>query len=73
MPLRDFRSVEYYRIKKDGSWDTQFVLVPSDVSYEHCVDYIWGELSGLNLTDNLQSVAICNFPEVLVTVVTADS
>jgi hypothetical protein len=68
MPLRDFRSVEYYRIKKDNSWDTQFILVPFEVPYEQCVDYIWGELSGLNLTDNLQSIAIYNFPENFVTV-----
>lgn len=63
MPLRDFRNVEYYRIKKDDSWDTAFILIPYETPYEHCVDYIWGELSGMNLIDDLQSVVVCNFPD----------
>jgi hypothetical protein len=64
MPFRDFRSVEYYRIKKDNSWDTQSMLIP----YEHCVDYIWGELTGLKMINNIQSISISNFPENFVTV-----
>jgi hypothetical protein len=68
MPLRDFRSVEYYRIKKDGLWDTQFILIPYEVPYEHCVDYIWGELSGMNLIDDLKAVAVCNFSVTATTV-----
>jgi len=68
MPLRDFRSVEYYRIKKDNSWDTQSMLIPFEIPYEHCVDYIWGELTGLKMIDNIQSISISNFPESFVTV-----
>jgi hypothetical protein len=68
MPLRDFRSVEYYRIKKDNSWDTQSMLIPFEIPYEHCVDYIWGELTGLKMIDNIQSISISNFPENFVTV-----
>jgi len=67
MPLRDFRSVEYYRIKKDNSWDTQNILVPIEIPYEQCVDYIMSELSGLKLTDNIQTIAICKFPVELIT------
>lgn len=68
MPMREFRNVEYYRMKKDNSWDTQFILVPIEVPYESCIDYIWGELVGLKLSDNIQSISICNFPEPSVTV-----
>ena len=68
MPIREFRNVEYYRIKKDNSWDTQFIMVPFEIPYESCIDYIWGELVGLNLSDNIQSISICNFPENFVTV-----
>jgi hypothetical protein len=68
MPLRDFRSVEYYRIKKDNSWDTQSMLIPFEIPYEHCVDYIWGELTGLKMINNIQSISISNFPENFVTV-----
>jgi hypothetical protein len=67
MPLRDFRFVEYYRIKKDKSWDTQSILIPMEIPYEHCIDYIWGELSGLNLIDDLESISISNFPEIIMT------
>jgi hypothetical protein len=68
MPLRDFRSVEYYRMKKDNSWDTQTILIPFEIPYEQSVDYIWGEVIALSLSDNIQSIAICNFPESFVTV-----
>jgi hypothetical protein len=68
MPLRDFRSVEYYRIKKDNSWDTQSMLIPFEIPYEHCVDYIWGELTGLKMINNIQSISISNFPENFLTV-----
>ncbi len=67
MPLRDFRTVEYYRIKKDKSWDTQSILIPMEIPYEHCIDYIWGQLSGLNLIDDLESISISNFPETMIT------
>ena len=68
MPLRDFRSVEYYRIKKDNSWDTQTILIPFDIPYEQSVDYIWSELGGLKMIDDIQSISISNFPENFVTV-----
>ena len=63
MPLRDFRNVEYYRIQLDDSWDIQTMLVPFEIPYEHCIDYIFSELVGLNLTDNLGNIAICSFPD----------
>ena len=68
MPLRDFRNIEYYRIKNDNTWDTQMVLVPYEIPYEHCIDYIWGEVLELSLSENIQSIAICNFPESVITV-----
>jgi len=68
MPLRDFRNVEYYRLKKDTSWDTQSMLIPFEIPYEHCIDYIWDELTGLKMIDNIQSISISNFPESFVTV-----
>ena len=68
MPARDFRSVEYYRIMKDNSWDTQFIMVPFEIPYEHCVDYIWNELTELKLSCNIQNISICNFPEAVITV-----
>lgn len=67
MPLRDFRNVEYYRIKKDNSWDIKTIMIPSDVPYEHCIDYILTELTALGLTDNVKDIAICNFPESFTT------
>ena len=67
MPIRDFRTVEYYRIKKDKSWDTQSILIPMEIPYEHSIDYIWGQLSGLNLIDDLESISISNFPETMIT------
>jgi|688.fasta_scaffold24801_9 hypothetical protein len=68
MPLRDFRSVEYYRMKKDNSWDTQTILIPFEIPYEQSIDYIWDELNGLKMIDDIQSISISNFPESFVTV-----
>lgn len=68
MPMREFRNVEYYRMMKDNSWDTQFIMIPLEVPYEQCVEYIWGEVLALSLSDNIQSIAICNFPENFITV-----
>jgi len=67
MPLRNFRNVEYYRIKNDNTWDTQTVLIPYEIPYENCIDYIWYQMSDLNLTDNIKTIAICNFPEIVTT------
>jgi hypothetical protein len=44
------------------------MLIPFEIPYEHCVDYIWGELTGLKMIDNIQSISISNFPESFVTV-----
>jgi len=68
MPLRDFRNVEYFRIKKDNSWDTQTILIPFDIPYEQSIDYIWSELTGLKMIDDIQNISISYFPESFVTV-----
>jgi hypothetical protein len=66
MSLRDFRNVEYYRLKDDHTWDIQKMLVPVEVPYDHCLEYIWTELVGLDLRNNLQTIAIYNFSNEIV-------
>jgi hypothetical protein len=68
MPLKDFRSVEYCRLKKDFTWDTQHMLVPFELSYHDAISYIWQELKGMNLLDNIENISILSFPEETITV-----
>lgn len=68
MPLRDFRSIEYCRLKKDFTWDTQQMLVPYEFSYHEAISYIWQELTFMNATDDLENISILNFPENTITV-----
>ena len=68
MPLRDFRSVEYCRLKKDLSWDTQHMLVPIELSFNEATAYIWSELKGMNLLSDIQNITILVFPEEIISV-----
>jgi hypothetical protein len=68
MPLRDFRSVEYCRLKKDFSWDTQHMLIPFELSFDEAATYIWNELNGMNLLNDIQNITILVFPEETITV-----
>lgn len=68
MPIRDFRSVEYCRLKNDFTWDTQYMLIPYEISYNDAIPYIWNELKGLGLTGNISNISILQFPEVVTTV-----
>lgn len=66
MYTSELRKVEYYRIKKDNSWDTEIALIPFEIPYENSVDYIWYILSDLNLTEDIQTIVICSFSEEIV-------
>ena len=68
MLLRDFRSVEYCRLKKDFTWDTQYMMIPFELSYHDAISYIWQELKGMNLLDNIENISILSFPEEPITV-----
>lgn len=68
MPLRNFRNVEYYMIMKDDSWATGRILIPEEIPYEDSVDYIWGELTGMEKIENIKSISISNFPPATTTV-----
>jgi hypothetical protein len=66
MSTSELRKVEYYRIKKDNSWDTEVALIPFEIPYENSVDYIWHILSDLNLTKDIHTIVICSFSEEIV-------
>jgi hypothetical protein len=66
MSISELRKVEYYRIKKDNSWDTEAVLIPFEIPYENSVDYIWYTLSDLNLTKDIHTIVISTFSEEIV-------
>lgn len=66
MSISELRKVEYYRIKKDNSWDTEVALIPFEIPYENSVDYIWYTLSDLNLTKNIHTIVISTFSEEIV-------
>ena len=68
MPLRDFRSVEYCRLKEDLSWDTQHMLIPIELSFNEATSYIWNELKGMNLLKDIKNITILDFPEETITV-----
>jgi len=63
MSTSELRKVEYYRIKKDNSWDIEVALIPFEIPYENSVDYI---LSDLNLTENIYTIVISTFSEEMV-------
>jgi hypothetical protein len=66
MSISELRKVEYYRIKKDNSWDIEVALIPFEIPYENSVDYIWYTLSDLNLTQDIHTIVISTFSEEIV-------
>ena len=66
MSISELRKVEYYRIKKDNSWDIEVTLIPFEIPYENSVDYIWYTLSDLNLTKDIYTIVISTFSEEIV-------
>jgi hypothetical protein len=63
MSTSELRKVEYYRIKKDNSWDIEVALIPFEIPYENSVDYI---LSDLNLTEDIYTIVVSTFSEEMV-------
>ena len=66
MSISELRKVEYYRIKKDNSWDIEVALIPFEIPYENSVDYIWYILSDLNVTEDIHTIVISTFSEEIV-------
>jgi hypothetical protein len=66
MSTSELRKVEYYRIKKDNSWDIEVALIPFEIPYENSVDYIWYTLSDLNFTKDIHTIVISTFSEEMI-------